>query len=82
MNKEQSSLRFVYARNEVVDKSGALQKHITACVALIPHFSRDDHSLIGIGSTILNHATIGAHSIVGTNALITENKSFPEDFRI
>lgn len=36
------------------------------------------NSLIGIGSTILNHARIGANSIVGANALITENKEFPD----
>jgi len=36
------------------------------------------NSLIGIGSTILNHARIGANSIVGANSLVTENKSFPD----
>jgi carbonic anhydrase/acetyltransferase-like protein (isoleucine patch superfamily) len=36
------------------------------------------NSLIGIGSTILNHASIGANSIVGANALITEDKAFPD----
>ncbi len=36
------------------------------------------HSLIGIGSTILNHANIGANSIVGANALVTEHKEFPD----
>lgn len=36
------------------------------------------NSLIGIGSTILNHARIGAHCIVGANALITEGKTFPD----
>jgi len=36
------------------------------------------NSLIGIGSTILNHAKIGANSIVGANSLITENKEFPD----
>jgi carbonic anhydrase/acetyltransferase-like protein (isoleucine patch superfamily) len=35
-------------------------------------------ALIGIGSTILNHASIGANCIVGANALVTENKEFPE----
>lgn len=35
-------------------------------------------SLIGIGSTILNHARIGADSIVGAQALVTENKVFPD----
>ena len=36
------------------------------------------HSLIGIGSTILNHARIGANSIVGANSLVTEHKTFPD----
>ena len=34
-------------------------------------------SLIGINTTILNHALIGAHSIVGANTLIPEGKRFP-----
>ena len=37
-----------------------------------------DNSLIGMGSTILNHARIGANSIVGANSLITEGKEFPD----
>ncbi|MGI9309214.1 MAG: gamma carbonic anhydrase family protein [Gammaproteobacteria bacterium] len=37
-----------------------------------------DNSLVGIGSTILNGASIGSNSIVGANALVTENKEFPE----
>lgn len=36
------------------------------------------NSLIGIGSTILNHAKIGVNSIVGANALVTEKKEFPD----
>lgn len=36
------------------------------------------NSLIGIGSTILNHVRIGANCIVGANALVTENKTFPD----
>ena len=35
-------------------------------------------SLIGIGSTILNRAKIGANCIVGANSLVTENKEFPD----
>jgi carbonic anhydrase/acetyltransferase-like protein (isoleucine patch superfamily) len=34
--------------------------------------------LIGIGSTILNGATIGKNCLVGANALVTEGKSFPD----
>lgn len=37
-----------------------------------------DDSLIGVGSTLLNHATIGRNCIVGANALVTENKIFPD----
>ena len=36
------------------------------------------HSLIGIGSTILNRAVIGANCIVGAHALVTEDKIFPD----
>ena len=36
-----------------------------------------DNALIGIGSTIMNGAKIGRDSIVGANALITENKESP-----
>ena len=35
-------------------------------------------SLIGIGSTVLNHAVLGRHCIVGANALVAEGKTFPE----
>ena len=36
-----------------------------------------DRSLIGMGATLLNRAVIGADSIVGANALVTEGKVFP-----
>jgi carbonic anhydrase/acetyltransferase-like protein (isoleucine patch superfamily) len=36
------------------------------------------HSLIGIGSRILNRAVIGTNSIVGAHALVTEDKVFPD----
>ena len=39
----------------------------------------DDDCLIGIGSTILNKAKIGKHSIIGANTLITENKIIPDN---
>ena len=38
-----------------------------------------DNCLIGINSTILNHAQIGKNSIVGATSLITENKVFPSN---
>ncbi|MDW8316076.1 MAG: gamma carbonic anhydrase family protein [Rhodovarius sp.] len=37
-----------------------------------------DHSLIGMGATILNRAKIGRFCIVGANALVTERKEFPD----
>ncbi len=36
-----------------------------------------DHSLIGIGATIMDGAVIGAGSIVGGGALVPEGKVFP-----
>ncbi len=36
------------------------------------------NSLIGIGSTVLNHAVIGENCIVGAHALVTEHKTFPD----
>lgn len=37
-----------------------------------------DHTLIGIGATVLNDAVIGNECIVGAHALVTEGKSFPD----
>jgi len=37
-----------------------------------------DRSLIGIGSTLLNHARIGSDSVVGAHSLVTEGKAFPD----
>jgi carbonic anhydrase/acetyltransferase-like protein (isoleucine patch superfamily) len=36
-----------------------------------------DRVLIGMGATVLNRAVIGADSLVGAGALVTEGKSFP-----
>ena len=36
------------------------------------------NTLIGVASTVLNHARIGANCIVGAHALVTENKRFPD----
>jgi carbonic anhydrase/acetyltransferase-like protein (isoleucine patch superfamily) len=36
-----------------------------------------DRVLIGMGAIVLNRAVIGADSIVGAGALVTEGKSFP-----
>ncbi|HNP37044.1 MAG TPA: gamma carbonic anhydrase family protein [Woeseiaceae bacterium] len=37
-----------------------------------------DNSLIGIGSTILNRARIGANCMVGAHSLVTEGKEFAD----
>ena len=37
-----------------------------------------DGSLVGMGSILLNRARIGAHSLVGAGALVTEDKSFED----
>lgn len=41
-----------------------------------------NHSLIGIGAIIMNHARIGARCIVGAGALITQGKNFPDGMLI
>ena len=38
----------------------------------------EDDCIVGIGSTILNKVKIGKNSIIGANALVTENKVIPE----
>ena len=37
-----------------------------------------DHSLIGMGSVLLNRARIGNRSLVGAGALVTEDKQFED----
>lgn len=37
-----------------------------------------NNTLIGIGSIVLNHARIGANSIVGANSLVTEGREYPD----
>ncbi len=46
--------------------------------AIIHGCSIGNHSLIGMGATILNRARIGNHCLVGANALVTEGKEFPD----
>jgi len=38
-----------------------------------------DNTLVGMGSTILNGARIGANCLIGANALVTEEKVFPDN---
>jgi carbonic anhydrase/acetyltransferase-like protein (isoleucine patch superfamily) len=37
-----------------------------------------DHSLIGMGATLLNRAKIGSYCVVGAQALVAEGKEFPD----
>lgn len=41
-----------------------------------------DNSLIGIGSTVLNHARIGENCVIGAHSLISEGKEFPDNAMI
>lgn len=38
-----------------------------------------DHSLIGMGATVLNGAKIGKNCLIGAGALITEGKEIPDN---
>ncbi|MDR0912084.1 MAG: gamma carbonic anhydrase family protein [Methanobrevibacter sp.] len=46
--------------------------------AIIHGCEIEDNVLIGMNATVLNKAKIGKNSIVGANALVSENKEFPE----
>jgi carbonic anhydrase/acetyltransferase-like protein (isoleucine patch superfamily) len=37
-----------------------------------------EESLIGIGTIVLNHAKVGAHTVLGANSLVTEGKVIPD----
>jgi carbonic anhydrase/acetyltransferase-like protein (isoleucine patch superfamily) len=39
----------------------------------------EDGALIGMGSTILNHAKIGKNSLIGAGSLVTEGVEIPEN---
>lgn len=45
--------------------------------AVIHGCTIDDEVLIGMGATVLDHAEIGRHSIVGAQALVTKNTEIP-----
>ena len=61
------------------DDAGVLiGDHVTVGHAAIIHACTiDDGCLIGMGATILDHAHIGADSLVGANALIPQGFSCP-----
>lgn len=46
--------------------------------AMLHGCSVGDHSLIGIGATVLNNAKIGSFCLIGAHALITEGKVIPD----
>ncbi len=50
---------------------------IVGHLALIHGATIEDHVLVGMHSTILNGAKVGAYSIVGANALVTANTVIP-----
>ena len=56
-----------------------LEAHVTIGHQVMLHGCHvGTNALIGIGATVLNHAKIGANSLVGAHALVTEGKEFPE----
>jgi carbonic anhydrase/acetyltransferase-like protein (isoleucine patch superfamily) len=50
---------------------------IVGHLALVHGATIDNNVLVGMHSTILNGATIGAYSIIGANALVTANTLIP-----
>jgi carbonic anhydrase/acetyltransferase-like protein (isoleucine patch superfamily) len=56
-----------------------LGKNVTIGHQVMLHgCSIGEGSLIGIKSTVLNHAKIGKYCLIGAHALITENKEIPD----
>jgi carbonic anhydrase/acetyltransferase-like protein (isoleucine patch superfamily) len=47
-------------------------------MAMLHGCSIGDHSLIGIGATLMNGSAVGKECIVGAHSLITEGKQFPD----
>lgn len=45
-------------------------------LAMLHGCTVEDGALIGIRATVLNHAVIGAQTLVGAHALVTERKAF------
>ncbi len=45
--------------------------------AIIHGCTIDDEVLIGMGATVMDHAVIGTHSIVGAGALVTQRTEVP-----
>jgi len=61
------------------DAPATIGRGVTIGHAAVVHgCTVDDYSLIGIGATILSHAVIGKHCLVGAGALVTERKVFAD----
>jgi carbonic anhydrase/acetyltransferase-like protein (isoleucine patch superfamily) len=45
--------------------------------AIIHGCTIDDEVLVGMGATVMDHAHVGTHSIVGAGALVTKNTEIP-----
>lgn len=55
-----------------------IQDYVTVGHACIIHGCKiESGALIGMGSTILNHAVIGENSLIGAGSLVTEGKIIP-----
>jgi carbonic anhydrase/acetyltransferase-like protein (isoleucine patch superfamily) len=46
--------------------------------AIIHSASVGDHSLIGMGATLLNRARIGSYCVIGAGALVSEDKAIAD----
>ena len=46
--------------------------------AIIHSATVGDHSLIGMGATLLNRARIGSYCVIGAGALVAEDKTFDD----
>lgn len=69
--------------NAVIHVDGDAPAHLGTDVtvghsAVVHGCTVGDGSLIGIGATILSHASIGRFCLVGAGALVTERKAFPD----
>jgi carbonic anhydrase/acetyltransferase-like protein (isoleucine patch superfamily) len=54
--------------------------HVSVGHAAVLHGTKiQDNCLIGMNATLLNGSVIGADSIVGAGALVTEGKKFPHE---
>ncbi len=54
-------------------------EYVTVGHAAILHSTViEKESLIGMGATLLTGSRIGKHSVIGANALVTENKNIPK----